>query len=156
MNTTGGRLPVYLSNILIRFDNHNKMKDDEGMGINGELVTLTLVKSRANKAGQSTTLVFDQDRGFDPILSLLQLLKDHKELGGAGRYLYVSGRDDIKFSQKEFKEKMLNDPELYNIVADRALAILNTFLFDAAEEEDIIDKQYNLSNTMLQRLNGTV
>lgn len=152
MNTSGGRLVVYLSNILIRFDNHSKMKDDEGMGVSGELVNLTLVKSRANKAGRMATLVFDQDRGFDPILSMLQLLKDHKALGGAGRYLYVEGHDSIKFSQKEFKEKVLNTPELYTIVIEKCLEILQTYLFDS-KQLDMLEKQYGMTQDILNKLN---
>ncbi len=74
---------------MIRFDDHSKLKSSETFGIDGSLVDLTLVKSRTNKAGQSATLVFNQDNGFDPELSLFIMLKEAGRLGGAGAYLFI-------------------------------------------------------------------
>ena len=52
-------------------DDHSKMKEDEGFGIDGILVDLTLLKSRTSHAGNKVTLVFNYESGFDPELSLL-------------------------------------------------------------------------------------
>lgn len=106
----GGLAIQYLTDILVRFDDNVKLKAEEGFGIFGSLVDLTLYKSRTGRAGNSTTLVFDQDNGFDPFLSMLQLLKDNKLLEGAGAYLRLPD-SDIKFSQKKFKEMLFEDEE---------------------------------------------
>ena len=98
----GGNTPIYLSNLLIRFDDNTKLKDTEGLGIAGNIVDLTLLKSRTSNVGKSIPLIFDHKRGFDAELSLLQLLKDMKLLNGAGAYLYFKDRSDFKFSQKQF------------------------------------------------------
>ena len=57
----GGNTIVYLSNLLIRFDDNLKLKSEETLGISGSMVDLTLVKSRNNKAGMTCTVVLNQD-----------------------------------------------------------------------------------------------
>ena len=69
-----------------------------------------MVKSRTNKAGQFATLVFNQESGFDPELSLFILLKDNGRIKGAGIGLYIGDRNDLKFSQKNFKESWQRIP----------------------------------------------
>lgn len=120
----GGNAPIYLSNNLIRFDDHSKLKSSEGLGIDGTLVDITLVKSRTARAGQSITLVYDQNKGFDQELSLFHLLKEHKRINGAGAFLYIGDRSDIKFSQKQFKEKMRTNPELRAVFMEEVKSIL--------------------------------
>ena len=108
---------MYLSNLLVRFDDNTKLKEGEGMAIDGNFVDLTLVKSRTNASGKSATLVFDKKRGYDPDLSLFLMLKQENKLNGAGAFLYLGDRNDMKFSQKAFKEK-LNIPEFRAIFED--------------------------------------
>lgn len=129
----GGNMPIYLSNNIIRFDDAN-IKEKDGLGIDGYLVDLTLVKSRQNKAGKSITLVFNQSTGYDPDMSLLLLLKENKLINGAGAYLYVGDRADHKFSQKEFKRKLMNEEEFRNIVSAAVIPILQQLVYDVQQE----------------------
>ena len=99
----GGKTPVYLSNLLIRFDDNTKLKESEGLKISGSIVDISLLKSRTSNVGKSVPLIFDFKNGFDRDLSLLQLLKDMKKVNGAGAYLYFGDRSDKKFSHKNFK-----------------------------------------------------
>lgn len=124
----GGNTIIYLTNTLIRFDDNSKMKEDEGFGISGSLVDLTLVKSRDNSAGSSCTLVFDQHKGFDPELSLFLMLKNEKRINGAGAYLYIGDRSDIKFSQKAFKDKLRENSELRDIFINEVIDTLKARL----------------------------
>lgn len=133
----GGKTPVYLSNLLIRFDDNTKLKDTEGLGIAGNVVDLSLLKSRTSNVGKSIPLIFDHKRGFDPELSLLQLLKDMKLVNGAGAYLYLKDRSDYKFSQKQFKDKLIQDEEFRNIFMEVSLEALETLIYDPGEEEEI-------------------
>lgn len=132
----GGKTPVYLSNLLIRFDDNTKLKDSEGLGIAGNVVDLTLVKSRTSNAGKSVPLIFDHKRGFDPELSLFQLLKDMNLVNGAGAYLYLKDRSDMKFSQKQFKDKLVKDEEFRKVFMEVALEALNELIFDPGEEPE--------------------
>lgn len=132
----GGRTPIYLSNLLIRFDDNTKLKDSEGLGVSGNVVDLTLLKSRTSNAGKSIPLIFDHKNGFDPELSLLQLLKDMNLVNGAGAYLYLKDRSDIKFSQKQFKDKLISDEAFRKVFMEVALEALNQLIYDPGEEKD--------------------
>lgn len=120
----GGKTCIYLSNNIIRFDDHSKLKSSETFGIDGTLVDVSLVKSRSARAGNGVTLVYDQNRGFDPELSLFLLLKEHKRVNGAGAFLYLGDRSDIKFSQKQFKEKLATNPELRTVFMQEVKSLL--------------------------------
>ena len=123
-----GVTPIYLTSLMIRVDDHAKLKEEEGLGIAGSLVDITFVKSRTTRVGQTVTLVFDHSKGFDPELSLLVLLKDHKALNGAGAYLYIGNRDDKKFAQKNFKEKLHTDPEFAEAAMEVIFGVLRTLI----------------------------
>ena len=141
----GGNKPLYLSNTLLRFDDHTKMKEDEGYGISGNLVDITILKSRTARAGKVATLVFNPETGYDPELSLLQLLKDKKLIGGAGIGMYPGEFKDMKFSQKKFKEKLHTNPEFANAVMQTAKIALEGLL---SKREDILpeDEEENDNN----------
>lgn len=124
----GGNTTIYLSNLLLRFDDGTKLKPDEAFGIAGTMVDITLVKSRNNRAGKSCTMVFDQTTGFDPELSLFVMLKNEKRIGGAGAYLYINGLPEVKFNQKNFKQKLYENAELRQAFINEALYVLKTDL----------------------------
>lgn len=149
----GGNTIIYLSNILLRFDDNSKLKEDEAFGIPGNLVDITLVKSRNNMAGRSCTLVFDQSKGFDPELSLFLMLKSAKRIGGAGAYLYIGDRSDIKFSQKNFKSKLRESPELRQIFITEVMNLLKADLdkYDIEEEQTSID--YSIGSDIMSAIN---
>lgn len=152
----GGNTIIYLTNLLLRFDDNTKLKEDEAFGIAGNFVDITLVKSRNNRAGKTCTLVFDQDRGFDPELSLFVMLKDAKKINGAGAYLYIGDRSDIKFSQKEFKNKLRSNPELRTAFINEVMSMLKEELDrdDLAPSEESQAYDYSLSNDILSQLNN--
>lgn len=147
----GGRTVVYLTNLMVRCDDNTKLKEEDAFGINGIYVDFQICKSRNARAGKTTTLVFDYDHGFDPELSLFIMLKNAKRIGGAGAYLYIDGRDDIKFSQKQFKTKLAQNPELQEIFINTCLEVLksNVDKRDDIESDSLID----FRKDMLSRVN---
>jgi len=149
----GGNTIIYLTNVLLRFDDNSKMKEDEAFGISGNLVDVTLVKSRNNRAGKTCTLVFDQNKGFDPELSLFVMLKNAKKINGAGAYLYIGDKSEYKFSQKNFKEKLREIPELRNAFIEEVMVMLKEDLDknDSGDENDNFD--YSLSSEILSKFN---
>ena len=153
----GGNTIIYLTNILLRFDDNSKLKEDEAFGIAGNLVDISLVKSRNNRAGKVCTLVFDQERGFDPELSLFLELKQNKRINGAGAYYYIGDRDDIKFSQKTFKEKLRENPELRQIFIAEVMAMLKEGLDkDEAEDKEIDRRDHSLTSDILSQINSSL
>ena len=152
----GGNTIVYLTNLLLRFDDNSKFKQDEAFGISGNLVDVTLVKSRNNRAGKTCTLVFDQNSGFDPELSLFVLLKNEKRIGGAGAYLYINGLADVKFSQKTFKQRLKESPELREAFMNEVISVLKEDL-DRDDVDEVVDiKSYDITNDILARINNGV
>lgn len=136
---------------MIRFDDNSKLKAAETFGIDGSLVDLTLVKSRTNKAGQFCTLVFDQDNGFDAELSLFILLKEHGKINGAGAYLYIGDRNDMKFSQKTFKDKLFADIELQQVFMQEVSIVLRDIL--KRDEESKYFNEFDISSRILNEIN---
>ena len=152
----GGNTPIYLTNILLRFDDNSKLKQDEAFGIAGNLVDITLVKSRNNRAGKSCTLVFNQDKGFDPELSLFIMLKNAKRINGAGAYLYIGNQSEYKFAQKNFKQKLKEIPELRQAFITEVMDMLKSEL-DANDKNEIIQSNdYSLSTDILSQINPTM
>lgn len=147
----GGVASIYLANNIIRFDD-TKLKKDEGFGIEGSQVTLSLVKSRTNKAGRSVNLIFNQDTGFDATLSLFTMLKTAGLIVGTGAFFHLDG-SDIKFTQKTFKEKLKENPELRKAFMDVSLNYLKGTLSEQYEAQNNNDS-YDVTNDILNKLNS--
>lgn len=150
----GGKAPIYLSNNIIRFDDNTKLKETEGFGFSGSLVDIGLVKSRTNRAGQAATLIFNQREGFDPVISLFIMLKNAKRVNGAGAYLYLGDRSDIKFAQKNFKKTLIDKPELQQVFQAEVLSCLEELLSPPVQENKI--EMSNVVNNMLAAINAPV
>ena len=124
----GGNTPIYVSNVLLRVDNISKLKETEGLGVAGEVVEISLVKSRNNSAGRSVRLIFDRTTGFDSILSLYYFMKERGKIKGAGAYLYVTDYSDYKFSQKNLKNMLYNNADFRQIFLQECQLALQEFL----------------------------
>ena len=127
------------------------MKETEGFNVAGTMVDLTIVKSRTSGAGRKVTLVYTFDHGFDQNLSLFQLLKEHGRIGGAGAYLYIGEHSDIKFAQKNFLEKLNENPTLQQYFMEEALSVLNTLIVDGNNEE-VNKPQVDITSSILSQL----
>ena len=139
---------------MIRVDDGAKLKPEEAYGIYGSIVHLQLVKSRTNKSGRSIPMIFDQDNGFDPDLSLFEMLKEYGAINGAGSFLYIGDRSDIKFSQRKFKETLYSNADLQKVFADTCYEVLKTLLAPVdelgyMEEEDVA--QFNISAAIMNK-----
>ena len=147
----GGRAAIYVTNLLVRLDDHSKLKSDEGLGIDGTLVDFTLLKSRTAAVGQKCTLVFNYNTGFDPELSLYYFLKTRKLINGAGIGLYIGDRKDLKFSQKHFKEKLRTNQEFRQIFIEYCLNELQTLIYDPVTEESA--EIFDITSSLLDLIN---
>jgi len=144
----GGNTIVYLSNLLIRFDDNLKLKPEETFGISGAMVDLSLVKSRNNKAGMTCTVVLNQDIGFDPDLSLFVMLKQAGLIGGAGAYLTLSNYPNEKFSQKDFKSKLYQSAEFQQAFIELCVEHLKSMLTESIRQQNEVQEQNNTSVTL--------
>ena len=149
----GGVTPVYLATNVIRLDDGTKLKDSEGLGINGSIVDLTIVKSRTAAVGRSVPLVYTFDHGFDYNLSLYVLLKDKGRINGAGAYLYIGNHDEYKFAQKNFL-KLLNTDEMFrDIFISEVFDLLSNEIItnDQKYEENSYD-HFGVTNTIINNM----
>lgn len=136
----GGQVNNYLGSTMIRIDDSTKLKDTEGLGINGKIVDFSLVKSRTNNPGRSVSMIFNFDYGYDPILSLFTFMKSNGKIVSKGAYMNIEG-SDIKFTQKGFLDKLTTDPEFANVFNTACRSELEKLLKlpddDAKKSEDI-------------------
>lgn len=146
----GGRAPIYLSNLLIRLDDGTKLKEKDGFGINASIVDITILKSRTAPVNSTVSLIFNYSEGFDKELSLFYLLKEFGYINGAGAYLYIGDRSDIKFSQKMFKTKLIESPELQEIFAEYCMKALSELINDSGEDE-MEDKPFDINSFILKQ-----
>ena len=149
----GGKAAIYLANNMFRADDSLTLKETEGFGIVGSVVTITLIKSRTNATKRTIPLIFNKTEGrFDEILSLFQLLKQEGRFQGAGAYQYLSGAPDVKFSQKSFKSVLESSPELQKAFAEECYSVLTNFLSStktvAREENSTSNNISNMINAM--------
>lgn len=150
---SGGKKIVYLPNIIIRLDDV-KLKETEGFGFRGSLIDISLTKSRSNCSGLSTQLVLDMENGFDPDLSLFMTLKNEGVIKGAGVGQYFEGCD-IKFSQKNFKEKLYTYPELREAFIKHSMAMLKSWLDKIAMAGDTDNSnRFDIMNCISDQLNA--
>lgn len=132
----GGKAAVYLANNMFRIDDKITLKAAEGFGIDGSICYLKIIKSRSNRTLRTIPLIFNKTDGrFDEVWSLLQLLKEEGKLMGAGAYMYIAGAPDVKFAQKNFKEKLYQSPELQRAFALQCQETLKSFLSNCQVQE---------------------
>ena len=144
----GGRAAIYLANNMLRVDDTNTLKPDKDYGIDGSIISMTLVKSRTNATKKSIPLIFNKTEGrFDEILSLFHLLKTEGVFSGAGAYQYLDDAPDAKFSQRNFKDVLSKSPELQKAFAKACYKILSTYLSEIkAVEADVSEVSSNINN----------
>ena len=111
---SNGKLLQYISNTMLKLKVGDKLiigDKSNPYNINGSIVNIDIIKSRTNKSGRGRcSLVFDQELGFDPDLSILEMLKSNKILeGSSGRYR-IPGCD-IVFTMKNFKQILYTNNE---------------------------------------------
>lgn len=148
----GGRAAIYVTNLLVRLDDHSKLKADEGLGIDGTLVDFTLLKSRTAAVGQKTILVFNYSVGFDQDLSLYYFLKTRKLINGAGIGLYIGDRNDLKFSQKNFKNKLQTNEEFRKVFMQYCLQELQSLIHDPMAQE--VENTFDITAALLSQINA--
>lgn len=154
----GGRTTsTYLQNNIFRLTGKSKLNSSKEFGIDGSIVDVTIVKSRTNKAGKDAQLVFSQEDGYDPDLSLFMMLKQEGVLEGAGAYLRLPG-SDIKFSQKNFKNTLYTNQEFYNTFVNVCMDVLTKSLLERhkkkkEEENTRIASPYQAILNQLNNIN---
>lgn len=150
---SGGETAIYLANNFFRFDDSSKLSADKDFGIEGINVEILFVKSRTNSAGKKVKMIFDYANGFDPDLSMYELLADKGYINGSGVGQYFKDRSDLKFSKKKFKTKLQENPEFLELYAQVCLEALEGLINSASiQENNFIDTTSIMLGMMNQQM----
>ncbi len=146
----GGTVNGYLSNTMLRVDDGTKLKPEESFCIDGFIGSIQTIKSRANASLKTVPLVFDKNAGWSNELSMFQMIKKAEKLHGAGSYLYLGERDDIKFSQKNFLSTLNSSPELQMELVKEAYPLLNELV--AEYQDTVYTTESNSINDLMDKM----
>ena len=147
----GGTVNGYLANTMFRVDDGTKLKPEESFGIDGFIGSVQTIKSRASGSLKTVPLLFSKNTGWTNELSLFQLLKKAEKIHGAGSYLYIGERDDIKFSQRNFLSVLNSSPELQKEFANEVYPVLNELVPEHQDTVFCEDTTSNI-NDLLDRI----
>ena len=150
-----GETALYLANHFLRFDDSSKLKKDEEFGITGIMVDVQLIKNRSNMPGVKVPLVLNYELGFDRELSLFVLLAQYKRINGAGQGLYLGDRNDLKFSKKNFKEKLAN-PEFAELFMKECMEVLDMYIAHTLQKEKEETPVISLTDRMIGMAYGKI
>ena len=145
----GGKAALYLANNMIRIDDGAKLKASEGIGVEGKIVNFEIIKSRTNAAGRSVPMVFSPETGFDDIWSLYIYMKSTGAIITSGSSTYIRGFENMKFKQKDFKNKLFSDPEFANAFNMVARNELESLLVIPPENLMVDQSSQNIINNIL-------
>lgn len=147
----GGKAALYLANNMIRVDDGSVLKESEGLGVYGKIVDFSFIKSRTNASGKSVPMVFTFDHGFDEILSIFIYLKSTGAIELRGATCTLKGYEDIKFTQKNFREKLLTDETFAKAFSTVAKAELEKLLSNPEEVKYKMDvRQSNIIQSIIK------
>ena len=132
----GGRAPVFLAHILIKFvavGGEKYTEEDDGFG--GFGVNLEIIKSRTNQALQSVHLIYDKVRGMDSLRSSVSFAKDMGFIGGNRNGYYINGDKENKFTLRNMHEEFKLNRDLYKSLYGAIIPVLETRLSAISPEE---------------------
>lgn len=145
----GGRGPLYLAHILLRFNAVGSEKyDDADDGFSGFKVRTDIIKSRVSAALKSVNLIYDKNSGIDMVRSTVDYAKDMGLIGGNKNGYYFNKYKDEKFTLKNMPQDFRNNPKLYKIMHDEVIPLLEKNLSGIRPEEMEVPEEetdfYNL------------
>lgn len=132
----GGSSAIFLSDSLLKLDTGSKLDEEKDFGIKGFTVTAQYIKSRSSASGRKMTLVFNQETGFDNLLTNVQFLKEKGLLLGSGHGYYIETMQDKKFKLKTVSDIYHNDEDFKNRFDSYMISLYREFFTDVVEEEE--------------------
>ena len=138
----GGKTPPYLAHYLFKNVAVGSMKyTKEKDGFDGFGIQLLVVKARSNNNGQIITLIFDKLRGVSPIRTNIEYAKENGLVGGNINSMYFINEKDKKFPLRTVEEYFAEHPEMYKIMYDHIIPVLETKLGTVSDLQEKIDTE---------------
>lgn len=141
----GGKSPQYLAHILTK---HVAVSSDkftlEDDGFDGFGIRIEIIKCRSNQAGKSFEIVYDKVRGVDSLRTSLLFAKENGLLTGNKNNTRFISNPDNKFEMAHVHEYFKEHREMYNIMYDNIIPILESKLSSVnADEMEYIEDEMN-------------
>lgn len=139
----GGKSPQYLAHILTK---HVAVTSDkftlEDDGFDGFGIRIEIIKCRSNQAGQSFEIVYDKVRGVDSLRTSLLFAKENGLLTGNRNNTKFITHPDMKFEMAHVHEYFKEHKEMYKILYDNIIPILETRLSSVnSDEMEFVDEE---------------
>lgn len=131
----GGSSAIFLSDTLLKLDTGSKLEEEKDYGIKGFTVNAQYIKSRSNTSGRKMTLIFDQAKGFNNLLTNIHFLRENKYLLGSGHGYWIETMPEKKFKFKNVEEMYNTDEEFKKGLDDYVKLIYTEFLSSKDDEE---------------------
>lgn len=127
---------MYLCDTVFKVVTSTKLTEDKNpLGdFTGWHSKIKLIKSRTNCAGSEAPLIYNQEYGYDRLLSTFNMVKDAGLVKGSGIGFYLEGLPSVKFSQKKFKEKLYESDAMKYCFKELVSHVGNTFLSGNTEK----------------------
>ena len=145
----GGAGPRFLAHILLKFIAVSSDKyDDEDDGFNGFKVKVEIIKSRVSAALKSANLIYDKNIGVDMVRSTVDYAKEMGLVSGNRNGYYFITDKDQKFTLRNMPGDFRENPNLYKIMKENVIPLLETNLSGITPEELVVPEEeedfYNL------------
>lgn len=131
-----GKALLYYTNTMLRFTAIGSEKYNiEEHGFDGFGVNAQLIKNRSNVDGAELPLVFSKTTGYDSIRSSVMYAKSVGLLGGNRNGYYFINNKEAKFTMKNIHEDFNQNRELYKIMYNHIIPVLDSTLSSVKPEE---------------------
>lgn len=146
---SGGRAALYLANNVLRFKNKKSLKVDVEYGINGHIVSAEFYKSRTSATQVPVELIFDKQRGFSKVLTLVHLLIINGIAKKSGNGYYLPGLDKVPFTKKNVRDVARDSADFCNRLYELSLIECEKLLSYAGpvssdeDDEELLLASYN-------------
>lgn len=113
----------------------------EDDGFDGFAIRIEIIKSRSNQAGQTVDVIYDKVRGVSPVRTCIRFAKEAGLIGGNKNAMYFVNAKDKKFPLRTVEEFFRENKEMYTIMYDHIIPVLETKLSHVREAELQVDDE---------------
>lgn len=105
------------------------------------MIRMEIIKSRSNQSGQHVDLIFDKVKGISPIRTCIRFAKDNGLIGGNKNAMYFINDKDKKFPLRTVEQFFSENRDMYRVMYDHIIPILETKLSSVKEAEISFDTE---------------
>lgn len=141
-NIPGGEGPVYYSSSIVIFQPMNSkefIKNEFEHGYNGYPVKALVCKSKTNRNGTVAEMIFSQDTGFNPVLTLAEFARGKDLIKGRNPKCYFESNPELTFDTRgvDFVKMIQSDPDITRELYRVCKPALSDLIPDSSYQEEV-------------------